>query len=171
MPIRKFNWDGQAGQLLDPGAAMAAGRTGTGTVGAAAAFSAVATILAKLNLISIQWRLKNELENIRPICDADIVSWADNNTTGKCYDPTNVGCIIHIIVAEDPAPLGMSSTYQFWAIFEGDIGLDPIGVVKNYLSNPSLRDGIAPVPSSLKEKWAILWYQYEPPTQGNASGT
>jgi len=42
--------DGQVGQLLNPSAAMAAGTQGRCSVGAAAAFSAVATILAKLNL-------------------------------------------------------------------------------------------------------------------------
>ena len=105
-----------------------------------------------------------------PVCGADIISLADNNTSGRCYNPTIVGCIVHIIVAENPARLGMSSTYQVWAIFEGDIGLDPIGVVKNYLSDPRFRDGIAPLPSGLNEKWAILWYQYELPQQGDASG-
>ena len=161
MPIRVFNWDRQAGNLLDPAAAMKAGVN----LGPAAAAAAIVNALAVFNDYSLKHRVAKEIADIKPTLNADIVDWADNNTTGHCYDPANVGVILHIIVAEYSAPIGMPNSHMFWTIIDGDAGLtdDAVKVFKKYMMTFRKNNYYPPVDQNAKEIWQIFWYTQDSP--------
>jgi hypothetical protein len=161
MPIRVFNWDRQAGNLLDPAAAMKAGVK----LGPSAALTAISNAMAVLNDYSVKHRVAKEVELIKPTLDADIVNWADNNTTGYCYDPADVGVILHIIIAEYSAPIGMSNSQLFWTIIDGDAGLngDAEKVFKTYMMTFRKNNYYPPVDQNAKEIWHIFWYTQDSP--------
>ena len=152
--------DTGGGGLINPDEALKAGKQVSVSLGAAAAFSALQTIMTKLNSISLQWRVQHELSGIKPSCDANIVSWADNNASGKCYDPKLVGTIIHIVYCINSGPIGMSSM-QFWTIFQGDTGLDAEDTIAHYVADPSSQSGYPPVPANSDERWMLFWNTLE----------
>jgi hypothetical protein len=153
MPIRLFNWDRQAGILLDPSAAMSAGSKAG--VGGVHAIDQIPNLLANLNNISIQWRVKNEFTQLQPSLDAAINNWADNNDTGMCYDPGDVGALVHAVTWQGDSPWGMPPPQGFVTMFLGDCGLDSHSVFNKYISTPMAFTGS---PANTKQNWIFFWY-------------
>jgi hypothetical protein len=152
MPIRVFNWDRQ-GKFLDPEAAIAAGRSGK--PGAEAATTALVNILSFLNESALQYRVKQEFEGIISTAGSTISSWADSNPTNKCYDPGDVGALIHLITSVGTAPIAMKPPVSFVDMFIGDCGLDSSAVITKYIGTP----GYYPTGgSNTTTRWSFFWY-------------
>lgn len=149
-----------ANPLITPSHATSAGVN----LGNQAKVGAVLQILSQLNDISMAWRLQNELNQIKPSCDANIVRWANNAPDGKCYQvgSVSIGTIIHAIIAEYSQAIGMANVHQFWTMFQGDIGFDPDATITQYLKEfLKKRPVYPPVPGNPSLKWLLLWYWYE----------
>jgi len=145
-----------SGGLINPANAMNAGVN----LGATSSISAVISLFPQLNDISLKSRIRSELIQIKPSCDANIIKWAANAPDGKCYDLSSVkvGIIIHIVVASYPQPISMGAVNQFWSIFQGDIGFEPISTITKYLKKQNY---YPPVPATADPQWMMLWYWNE----------
>lgn len=159
MPVRVFNWDRQAGVLLNPQAAIAAGTQNTVALSNAAAFNAIVNILSRLNSISLQWRVQNELANLQPSINSEIPNWADNNTTGKCYDPSVVGALVHTLIWQGDAPIGMPPPQGFISMFIGDCGLDPVSTFTSYIATPMV---LPSGPANSTVYYIMFWCTLDP---------
>lgn len=151
MPISVFNWDRQQ-QLLDPQAAMQAGSSRQ--LGASAAVSSAIKLLGVLNDYALQWRVQKELHDILPAAKSELIAWSNYNPTGKCYDSSAVGILLHLITAIGDAPLGMRPPRMFVALFTGDAGLDPVATLSQYLNTPIEYDR----PDNMTIKYMFFWY-------------
>jgi len=149
--------------LINPQEAMKAGAPMTPSgvqVGKAAAFTALPAFLTALNGVSVRYRVQDEMNGIKPQCDASIASWASSNATGKCYDPSLVGAIIHLIIEITPSPVGVAEPMMFWDIFQGDWGLDPNATIAQYLNQPRATKNVEP---GTRAGWMLFWYTIDIP--------
>jgi hypothetical protein len=154
MPIRVANWNRQQ-KLLDPKAALSGPSASLGQH--AYIIDGIVSALAFLNNYSLQWRVQNEFKGIVPSVESTITSWADSNPSGQCYDPADVGALIHLITWTGSAPLGMKAPAGFVAIFLGDCGMDFQSVFLKYCT-PDLIGGVPSGPSDSSDKWSFFWY-------------
>jgi hypothetical protein len=149
--------------LIDPQQAMKAGApiTPSGVqVGKAAALAALPTLLTALNTWAVRYRVQEEMNGITPQCDASIASWASNNGTGKCYDPSLVGVIIHLLIEVTSAPIGMPESMSFLDILLGDCGLDAAATIAQYWNQPKATKDVEP---QSKMRSMLFWYTIDMP--------
>ena len=159
MPIRVINPTASARTWFDPrNARTDALRANAGPENAV---SAIMSILSGLNSYALQWRVKNEFTNLKPNLDQEITSWADNNPTGVCYDPSNVGVLVHIIVYSQPAPLGMAPTMGFIGMYSGDCALDYKTALINYVNQGVITPSSPPDATT---SWFFWWYTLDSPS-------
>ena len=137
---------------------------GSVTLGAKTAFSQAVNLFTEVNLLSARWRFQQELEAIKPKCDKNIASWANNNPD-RCYDlgTTLIGTIVQVVFARQNQAIGFRDLVQFWEIFEGDIGLDSNAVptITKFLRDPSRSAGHTPVPANATAESVLFWYTYD----------
>jgi len=79
---------------------------------------------------------------LKPTLDSAIASWADSNPTGKCLEPSNVGCMAQIVTSRLDGPAGASPVYAFIGAYQGSCGLDYQSALNDSVNHDSV------VPSS-----------------------
>jgi hypothetical protein len=126
--------------------------------GPSAAITGIMSILTALNSQSVQWAVQSGISDLKPTLDSSISSWADNNTTGKCYDPASVGCIIEVATYSESGPIGTPATYGYIGVYEGSCGLD----FQTALNDTVSSGGVYPSPPDGGTLTLMyLWYQQE----------
>jgi hypothetical protein len=120
-------------------------------VGAAAGATQVAATL--LNDVSVTFAVSQALDAIRPEADLAISAWANLNETGKCYDPAQVGALIHVLLSRplnwpDPRPI------SFQTLFIAGCDLNPLNALNKYLAIPSAFQG---PPDGTEQLWKFVW--------------
>lgn len=106
-----------------------------------------------LNQASVVYAVKDALDNIAAEADGAIRSWADVNEYDHCYDPSQVGALIHILLTRplnwpDPRPI------SFQTLFVAACDLDPVTALNKYLATPSAFPG---PPEGTEQLWKFLW--------------
>jgi hypothetical protein len=166
MPIRVFNWDRSQKNLIDPSAAMGAGFIQKPAVDGAA--NLIVSDLAAFNVAALRSRLEQAYRKVVQTAKRDIRLWADHNEKKKCFDPYDVGSLIHLIIWVGDAPITMPRPVGFVDMFVADTGrnADAELILKKYLMLvPTDPRGIAPAqklnragPDNTETKWSFYWY-------------
>ena len=124
--------------------------------GPSAAVSGIMSILSALNSQSVQWAIQSGISDLKPTLDSTISSWANSNTTGKCYDPASVGCIIEVVTYSQSGPVGSPPTYGYVGVYAGECALDFQTALTATLSSGAVYPG---VPDGATLTLMYLWYQ------------
>lgn len=128
------------------------------TQGPSAAITGIMSILTALNSQSVQWAVQNGISGLKSTLDSAITSWANSNTTGKCYDPASVGCIIEVATYSESGPVGSPATYGYIGVYAGSCGLD----FQTALNDTVSTGGVYPSPPDGGTLILMyLWYQQE----------
>ncbi|MFO1351270.1 MAG: hypothetical protein U1F68_11600 [Gammaproteobacteria bacterium] len=120
-----------------------------------AAQKAVSNLMKMLDDIALENAIDSAFAKLEPNIIAGINGWADNNADGRCYLPSAVGVLIHLIYYQYNAPIGQKGPKRFVDMFIGDYGTNASEVVVRYMGTP----GYYPVgPANTKTIWRFMWY-------------
>ncbi|MBV8452122.1 MAG: hypothetical protein JOZ29_07585 [Deltaproteobacteria bacterium] len=116
----------------------------------AGAVKAAATFL---NDVSVASAVSDALDNAASDADTAIRAWADNNETGKCYDPAQVGALIQVLLTRpenwpDPRPI------SFQSVFVASCDLNATDALNKYLATASMFEG---PPEGTEQLFKFIW--------------
>jgi hypothetical protein len=118
-------------------------------------FAVVASIL---NQQSASWAVSQALEEISPEADKAIRSWADSNEYGYCYDPAEVGALIHVLLTKPINPInwpgGSERPISFQTLFVANQDLEPVAALNKHLAAPAV---IQAPPAGTMQIWKFIW--------------
>ena len=122
--------------------------------GPAAAASAIESVLSALNDASVQWRIQNEFNSLKPSLDATISAWQ----TDECYNDGVGGCVVQIVISRWDGPISTSPAYSFVGIYGCSCGLDFQSALNETLSQGSIVPG---GPDGGVLIFMYIWYKQE----------
>lgn len=138
------------------------GSPGMNTEGPSAAIGAAVSLINALENIALQSQIQSGVSALKPALNSSILSWADTNPSGQCYDPSSVGCIIEIVIWKMAMPVGMAPTYGFVGVYQGSNGLDYQSALKATQSQGSLvPSGAAVGGNNSTLQFMYTWYEKE----------